>query len=90
MDGQITVPYRLWGISATPNEGIEGICAAGNSLVAVAEAIVPVELDLSARTENLEGIAWLASGAVAIVEPNFMGDERSGPAKLWVAPLKTP
>lgn len=37
IEGGVELPYRLWNLSARPNKGIEGLCAAGPYLVAALE-----------------------------------------------------
>ena len=160
---ELALDYKMWGLTAPSDQGIEGLCIAGDSLVVVVEAVIkndgerfaplavydlrmkawqpyrlkltskvgkiaglacrltkrglefvaierhyPVRLvvhgvidpgaakkpivpaiavDLSARPDNLEGIAWLADGSVAMVSDNFFGGRRWGHGKLIVAEM---
>lgn len=54
---------------------------------AVSHVFPTLLLDISTRSENLEGIAWLDDTSFALVSDNSSGGEHSGVAKLLVARL---
>lgn len=52
---------------------------------AVSHVFPTLLLDISTRSENLEGIAWLDEASFALVSDNSSGGEHAGVAKLLVA-----